>query len=919
MKLTKIFSGITALLMGVAVLTACSDDDDYFASTTPLLTDGSVVTGSSDVTATTATFYGTVKGLEQMNSASYSAGFKYGFSENALTETASAASASEFSASLSGLLNNTVVYYQAYVTLQGKMTYTGEVKSLITTDATATTGSASNIDFAGATLAGAISKYPDNASAGIVISTSNNEETVRTGLRLANDELKDSYAIEKAGLLPATTYYYAAYLDLGPGIVYGEVKEFTTSASTINVDDDFVDLGLSVKWAKRNIGAKTVTDFGGLFAFGDITGCNPSVDPADYASADTYKTASDLANIATGGKGTLPTADLFEELFSLCTTEWTELDGVAGYKVTGTNGNSIFLPAAGKRVASTVSDEGEHGYYLTGTVNAANKEFAVDYEFNARTSARSTRAVYEALAIRPVTVARDVKLKKELLYSTWEIDIKDDGTTTTWAGPVFFYGTDDSWRTITNGEPIVGNSWAWEADATNTWAFDGVEGCRGSMTIYNVDDKDSVSVTKIAKDGTSTTEKGAITIDEANFTITSDVDLLVPTNFTDGFVNNRKTSIKIMQQADKKLQLGFFRDADPCTLGVNYVPQLEKYGYNAKLTCYGDGLNGECSDGWNSATMTIPGTGVGTYTLTFNAMDARANGKVYVIDIEGFAAANPNVFARVDTIWADGKEVPFDQNKFFFGDIEGNGNYRIEMANIWGCGHNDSWNGLKDTPFHAGGGETTNETALGFTSTFAVKFTIVSLNADLSFTAKQTAVGLDDSWNMAGNWGKENAGAVTVAYNNGTHQYELQTTANVALTLDAAADCGGVGANVGAVNLVDIVGIRSYFPGFSAQLVSVVNDGANVPFDNSKIKYGDIEGNGNFRIELHNIWGSGTAADPAAAGKDFSGLHAEVPGKSADYARTSWQSCRYDWRSILFHGCHEGCACTNDKLWRLEL
>ena len=37
MKLKKIFSGITALLMGAAVLTACSDTDDYFANTTPLL------------------------------------------------------------------------------------------------------------------------------------------------------------------------------------------------------------------------------------------------------------------------------------------------------------------------------------------------------------------------------------------------------------------------------------------------------------------------------------------------------------------------------------------------------------------------------------------------------------------------------------------------------------------------------------------------------------------------------------------------------------------------------------------------------------------------------------------------------------------------------------------------------------------
>ena len=854
-----------ALVMGAVVLTACSEDDDYFASTTPLIADGAVVTGSSDVTAVSATLFGSVTGLDNVNTASYATGFYYGTSASALTETLSAGASPSFSATIEGLTENQTLYYQAFVTLQGRLTYKGEVKSLITTDAKAITGDASAVDYAQATLAGSISLYPETATAGIVIATVADQEKVRAGLRLSTD-LTDSYTYTKAGLLPSTTYYYAAYLDLGAGVVYGDVKSFTTLDNEIDVDEEFVDLGLSVKWAKRNVGAKSATDFGGLFGFGDLTGVNPSIAPADYASADTYKTANDIVSLVTGGKGTLPTAELFEELFRLGTTEWTEQDGVKGYKVTGPNGNSIFLPAAGKRVGHTTADVGVHGYYLTGSVNQSNPEFAVDYEFTSATGVRATRAVYEALSVRPVTVARNVKLDKNLLYNTWEIDIKADGTTITWGGPVFFYGTDDSWRTLTNGEPVVGDSWAWEADAGNTWAFDGADGCQGSMTIYNVDGKDFISVTKIAKDGTATTVEGEVTIDETNFTITSDVDLLVPTNFTDGFVNNRKTAIKILQQGEKKLQLGFFRDADPCTLGVNYVPQLEKYGYVAKLTCYGDGVSGEPIDAWNSATTTIPGTGVGTYTLTFNAAEARTNGKVYVIDIEGFAAANPNVFARVDAIKADGRDVPFDQNKFFFGNIEGAGNYRIELANIWGVGHNDGWNGLKDTPFHAGGGETTNETALAFNSTFEVTFTIVSLNADLSFMAKQTAVGLDDSWNMPGNWGKENAGAVNVVYNNDTHKYELQSTANVALTLDAAADCGGVGANVGAVNLVDIVGIRNYFPGFSAQLVSVVNDGVNVPFDNSKVKYGDIENNGNFRIELHNIWGSGTADDPAFSG-----------------------------------------------------
>jgi len=117
---------------------------------------------------------------------------------------------------------------------------------------------------------------------------------------------------------------------------------------------------------------------------------------------------------------------------------------------------------------------------------------------------------------------------------------------------------------------------------------------------------------------------------------------------------------------------------------------------------------------------------------------------------------------------------------------------------------------------------------------------------------------------MPGNWGIETPNAVNVVLDSGTHQYKLESTDNLALTM-TSNDTGEAVPN-GAVNLVDIVGIRSYFPGFTADLISVVNDGVNVPFTASKLKTGDIEGNGNYRIELHNIWGSGTASDPAFGG-----------------------------------------------------
>ncbi|MBP3510907.1 MAG: hypothetical protein J6K19_02560 [Prevotella sp.] len=292
------------------------------------------------------------------------------------------------------------------------------------------------------------------------------------------------------------------------------------------------------------------------------------------------------------------------------------------------------------------------------------------------------------------------------------------------------------------------------------------------------------------------------------------------------------------------------------------IPQQEKYGYRAKLTCYGQGADGEPSDAWNSATTTVAGGKTGTYTVTFTTNEPRKYGQVYILDIENFATAYPNAFVRIDAIKADGAEVQFDANKFYYGDIEGGGNFRVEMANIWGRGHNESFNGLADTPFHPGGGETTAETALAFNSTFEVTFTVVSLDTDLSFNVKQTAVGLNPGWSQPGNWGKEYPGALKIVHEE--FRYKVANEGNLAMKLEAS-ECDGTPAN-GAVNLVDVVGIRSFFPAFAADLVSVTNDGNDVPFIASNLITGDIEGNGNFRIELHNIWGAGTAANPAFGG-----------------------------------------------------
>ena len=836
MKLNKIFSAVTALLMGAAVLSACSDKDDYSISNTPLLSEGAVVTGSSDVTATTATFHGTVTGLEKVNSASYSTGFKYGFAQNALTETATAASASEFSASLSGLLNNTTIYYQAFVTLQGKLTYTGEVKSLVTTDATVTTVGAEVIDYTDAVMAGSISKYPTNAVAGIVIATSGEQEAVRSGLRLSVDELADNFVYDQDGLLPATTYYYAAFLDLGSGVIYGDVKSFATPAHEIDVDEEFVDLGLSVKWAKHNIGARNENSLGGLFAFGDLSGCNPSVDPANYASADIYKTGSDIANIALGGKATLPTAEQFEELFSLCKVQWVSTDDAVGYQVTGPNGNSIFLPAAGKRVGHDCSEIGTKGYYLTGSVNGSNSKFAVDYEFNGSAGGRSTRATYEALSVRPVSVARNVKFDKSLLYNTWHIDLRADGSHAHFDNPCWFMGTDDSWRTITNGEPVVGNTWVWAPGSGDSWVYGGTARDFGTMT-FTEDGK--VTVTKIDAEGNAKTEEGTYTVDEVNKTVTLTIDILdVPAQSARG--DNKRTKLNILSISEETLQIGMLIDGNSGQVSFNYAADRVYSGISVSLLAVGTDWAGT----WGSPlAMLTPQELEGQHTVTYKG--AVNGAMVTLLDFVGLKQKFPNAFVRIDEMKLDGTAIKFNANNFCYGDIENNGNYRIEMFNIWGKGAENQL--VKASPFsnltNVGG-----DPAFTFAQSCEITFTVRLSSPEATFTPN--LITINPSW--GGTWGFNQGATFQVTLNPETAKYEVsQQDFNILYN-------SGDHAAGSIMTFVQIDNIRQWFPTMHCTLNSLKLDGNSVSYNKTGVL--DSDENDAYRLELWNMYGKTSQA-----------------------------------------------------------
>ena len=835
----KILFGIMAFVMSI-FFAGCSDDD-YSPSTTPLLDENSVVTGSADVTASSAIFHGTVKGLESQSSGSYTVGFMYGDAEDNLSEKVTGESTSEFSASISGTPGQ-VVYYQAFVTLQGHVTYTGSVSSAVLTDSKAITGEVKDLTATTVTFQASLEKAPADAVSGIILSPDTKTEKIRKGVRIQADGINDNYEVKTEGLLPNTTYHYTAYLDLGNGVVYGEEREFTTPESNFDPDNDLVDLGLSTKWAKYNVGATSETELGGLFGFGDMTGFKTSVLMEDYASDDIYKTDRDVANKAYGSWLTMPTVEEFEELFRECKKEWVEdtQNHVAGYKLTGPNGNSIFLPAAGSRTQQTVSGQGINGLYLSGSINPADKQFALGYSFDRNSDRRTSTPVYQALAIRPVSVAKNVKFVKEKLYNTWEFDLKPDESHYKFVGPVFFYGKDASWASYTNNQPVVGETTGWDAEYANikSWAITDPSHCNGTMTFYKDEDgNDKVKVHQVQADGSYKDSEGTFTVDEKNKTITMTIDPLNVVEYIGGITRTDETKIKVMSLSDEALQLGVIRSGDGQLMIYNYVTSDVKNGYPVEFRCAGE------EGDWSIVPSVVKGgsKAVGDYTVTFNASTPHKNAQVVYLDIDGFSEKYPKALVRINSIKADGKEVKFDANKFHYGDIEGKGNYRVELFNIYGSGTN------VNSPFRKEGGGN-NEPALDFNKTLEISYTVVSTTSDGTGVYTPT-------FNAVRGWGEGEAqlwgyndGSTLKVVKSDKGQYSLENN-QFDMTYEGSGFEGGT-----IMTFIEFADLYGFFPGTHSTLDEFYLDGKAVSYDKSKVI--DSNENPKYRLELFNCYGA---------------------------------------------------------------
>lgn len=360
----KIISGVM-LLMAVVFSIACSNDEDYSISTSAVIS--SITTDDAAVTAISATTYGTIQDLSGLASSSYQVGSVYSTSADPTVggtrQIGFIDENGKVTAVLSGLAEGTTYYYATFVTLQGKVTKYGDVKSFVATDADVATQAATDITACSATLNGqaqGISDILAATSVGFKYALSENE--VPTGVDVALDEAAGSFSVNAKSLLPGTTYYYAAYTKVGDGFILGNIQSFSTAEQSM----EYVDMGLSVLWAKCNIGAEKESETGILVGFGDQSFYNASTSNDDYTPWDIAGTEDDtIYGLSIDGdaksKSKMPTIEQIEELITKTTQEQTTVDGVEGIRFTAQNGNSIFLPL---------------GSYWSGTINEINDAYS---------------------------------------------------------------------------------------------------------------------------------------------------------------------------------------------------------------------------------------------------------------------------------------------------------------------------------------------------------------------------------------------------------------------------------------------------------------------------------------------------------------------------------------------------------------
>lgn len=296
-----------------------------------------------------------------------------------------------YSVELTKLQVNTTYYFRyevnACVFTSSTADIVSEFQTLTSSVPVVVTTSATDISTTSATVGGILYDAGfEITECGIVCAASQNPTTANAKFKSNGWDDAGLFTCKLTGLSAGNTYYARAYVISEKGTAYGKDIKFIPGMQNGHI---YVDLGLSVKWATCNVGANKPEEPGDYFAWGETLPkdyynwsnykwCAGDYDElTKYCDKDSYgivdkiyvlQLSDDAARVNWGGNWRMPLKSELDELYNSCTWESTTQNGTAGYLVTGKNGNSIFLPKAGRKDEGSLTDLGAYGYYWSSTV-----------------------------------------------------------------------------------------------------------------------------------------------------------------------------------------------------------------------------------------------------------------------------------------------------------------------------------------------------------------------------------------------------------------------------------------------------------------------------------------------------------------------------------------------------------------------
>lgn len=156
----------------------------------------------------------------------------------------------------------------------------------------------------------------------------------------------------------------------------------------------------------------------------------------------------------------------------------------------------------------------------------------------------------------------------------WYIDLDSKAVCRYFVGPLYFYGTDDCWESVTNGETISGDSWSWTADfaGNGSWMFPSTGAYDWGYMDFELNNGANVEVYDAHNNKVS---KGTFMLDTDNHTIKMTDAALLHDPDHDALVTNW-SSMKVLSLTEDHLQLGVLRDNStegPCLLVYNFISE----------------------------------------------------------------------------------------------------------------------------------------------------------------------------------------------------------------------------------------------------------------------------------------------------------------------------------------------------------